>query len=985
MPRLSVWINLAAGMIIGFVATATGQTPSFERDVLPILTANCLSCHGGTSIYTQAGLDLRTAASVLRGSHNGPVVVKGSPEESVLYQKVSTRAMPPAAFKLTLTDAQIQTIRKWIEAGALSEIAEKKTTELDEESIRFEKEARPILAARCVGCHGGQNPTAGLDLRTLDSILKGSISGPVVVEGASDKSLLIRKIVNNKMPPPGVGEPLTTAQVESLRQWIDKARFSSRSQVAPLRETFTSAEAPEVTEKDRQFWAFRKPVAQRSPQVKSKDRVRTPIDSFVLASLEAKGLTLSPEAPSQTLMRRAYFDLTGLPPTPEEIRAFAADTKPGAYERLVDKLLASPRYGERWGRHWLDVTGYTDVTGFEVFPESFAVLEGMWRFRDYVVRAFNEDKPYDRFLTEQLAGDELVDWRNAKKYNPQIVDSLIATGFLRNVDDHTDSDIVDLPHERYEVLFQVAEKVSSGVLGLTVACARCHSHKYDPIPQRDYYRFLSILAPAYNPMNWKQPKNRVLATVSQSDEDEIKRHNDELDRTIAGVQKELDDLLRPYQERLLEEKLQKLPAEIRVETKAALEAPKDKRDEVQQFLLKKFGDSLKVNPQELDQILKEDDKATKAKFDQQIKTLNGYRRPLEKIQALWDTGPPSTMRLLQRGSVESPGPKVQPGVLTVLSDPGKSDIVRPPDTQGTSSGYRLAFARWLTSQDHPLTARVMVNRVWQHHFGKGIVETPDNFGRQGALPTHPQLLDWLALDFMQHGWTLKRLHRMIMTSSVYRQSSRQPAEDQPSVAKKIDPENRLLWRMNLLRLEAEVVRDSVLAVSGKLDPGSGGKSILLASRPEGFQTVSEKDPTPNAKYRRSLYLLARRNYPLEFLQVFDFPVIQVNCNRRINSATPLQSLTMLNDEFIVENARNLAERVTAIAAAQDVSKWIETAYLLTLSRMPRPSEVKICQANLEKQTQLYLRANTEPQQAQKAALANLCQMLMGTNEFLFVD
>ena len=274
------------------------------------------------------------------------------------------------------------------------------------------------------------------------------------------------------------------------------------------------------------------------------------------------------------------------------------------------------------------------------------------------------------------------------------------------------------------------------------------------------------------------------------------------------------------------------------------------------------------------------------------------------------------MRLLQRGSVESPGPKVQPGVLTVLSAPGKSDIVRPPDTQGESSGYRLAFARWLTSQDHPLTARVMVNRVWQHHFGRGIVETPDNFGRLGAPPTHPELLDWLALDFMQHGWTLKRLHRLIMTSSVYRQSSRQPAEDHSSLAKRLDPENHLLWRMNLLRLEAEVIRDSVLAASGKLDLTPGGPPILLASTPEGLQAVSSKD-LPNAKYRRSLYLLARRNYPLEFLQVFDFPVIQVNCNRRINSATPLQSLTMLNDEFIVENARNLADRVMAVAGAQE--------------------------------------------------------------------
>jgi len=518
-----------------------------------------------------------------------------------------------------------------------------------------------------------------------------------------------------------------------------------------------------------------------------------------------------------------------------------------------------------------------------------------------------------------------------------------------------------------------------------VGCARCHSHKYDPIPQKDYYRFLSIFASAYNPWNWTQPKNRVLSTVSPSEEEEIKRHNADLDKPVAELQKELDTLLKPYQERLLDTKLQNLPAEIRAETKAALETPADKRDDVQKFLVKKLGDSLTVKPEEVEKALKEADAAAKAKIDRQIKTLNSYRRPLEKIQVLLDVGPPSTMRLLQRGNVEMPGPKVQPGALTVLSDPGKSDIVRPPEAQGKTSGYRLAFARWLTSRDHPLTARVMVNRVWQHHFGRGVVETPDNFGKLGAGPTHPELLDWLAVDFMQHGWTLKRLHRQIMTSSVYRQSSRQPADGESSLARKADPENYLLWRMNLKRLEAEVIRDSVLAASGKLDRTLGGPAILLEPRPEGLQTVSEKDPTPNAKYRRSLYLLARRNYPLEFLQVFDFPVIQVNCNRRINSATPLQSLTMLNDEFMVESAKHLSERVITTAGERNPSKWIETAYLLALSRKPTSSELKICAENLDKQKQLYLNANTAPQQAEKAALGIFCQMLMGTNEFLFVD
>ena len=462
---------------------------------------------------------------------------------------------------------------------------------------------------------------ASLDLRTLDSVLKGGITGPVVMEGASDKSMLIRNILSSKMPPPGTNAPVTAAELETLRQWIDKARFTARPQVAAIRETFTPAEAPEVTEKDRQSWAFRKPVAQPVPKVKNQQRVRTPIDAFVLAKLEAKGLNLSAEASSQTLMRRAYMDLIGLPPTPEEMKAYAADTRPGAYERLIDRLLASPQYGERWGRHWLDATGYTDVTGADIFLETIEVHEGMWRYRDYVVRSFNEDKPYDRFVTEQLAGDELVDWRNAKKFTPQMLDSLTATGYLRSVYDHTDADIVNLPHERYEVLFHVAEKVSSSLLGLTVGCARCHSHKYDPIPQRDFYRFLSIFAPAYNPWNWTQPKNRVLATVSPSDEEEIKRHNADLDKPIADLQKELATLLKPYQERLLDAKLQTLPAEIRTETKVALDTPADKQDDVQKFLVKKFGDTLKVKPEDVEKTLKEADATAKAKIDRQIKTL----------------------------------------------------------------------------------------------------------------------------------------------------------------------------------------------------------------------------------------------------------------------------------------------------------------------------------------------------------------------------
>jgi len=975
---------------IGFVlslcsGTVLADAPRFERDVLPIFTANCLSCHGGTSVYTQSGLDLRTAAATFKGSYNGPVVVKGSPEKSVLYQQVANKLMPPPAFKLTLTAEQIETIRRWIEGGALSDQPLAGSDDLAAEQARFEKEALPILSSRCFSCHGNDKPMAGLDLRTLASVLKGSANGPVVVEGASDKSILIRKVASRSMPPPGMGEPLSETQIGALRGWIDKAHFSSPSAQSPtLRTTFSAAEAPEITSKDREFWSFRKPIAQAVPKVKNRDRVRTPIDAFVLAKLEAKGLTFSPDAPNLTLMRRAYFDLIGLPPTPEEVRQFLADTRPGAYERLVDRLLASPHYGERWGRYWLDAAGYSDSAGFDNILETHEIMTGMWRYRDYVVQSFNNDKPYDRFLTEQLAGDELVDWRSAKKYTPQMVDSLVATGYLRNVYDRTSMDIVNLAGERYDVLFHLMEKVSTSVLGLTVGCARCHSHKFDPIPQRDYYRFLSIFTAAYNPVNWAQPKNRYLPDVSKPDQEEIARHNAEIDPPLNELRKELAGLRRPYEERLLEEKLSVVPEEIRADTRNALETPEDKRDAVQKFLAQKLGNKLKVTSKEVERILQEPDKTKSHELEEKIADWVRLQRSFQNIPALWETGPPPTMRLLQRGSVESPGPKVEPGLLTVLSAPGKTDITRPPDAVGPTSGYRLALAHWLTDPEHPLTARVMVNRVWQQHFGTGIVATPENFGHMGVPPTHPELLDWLAVNFMENGWTLKRVHRMIMTSTTYRQMSVQPSDGQASMAKTVDPENHLLWRMNLIRLDAEAIRDTILAASGKLDRTVGGPPVLLKARPDGLQTINEDSTIPNAKWRRSLYVLARRVFPMDFLSVFDYPIMQTNCTRRINSATPLQALTMLNDEFLVDNARDLAERVNATAGG-NLTRKIEAAYLLALARKPTEIELRMGESHLKKEEDLYAKGNFPADRASRSALASLCQMLLSANEFLFVD
>jgi hypothetical protein len=381
----------------------------------------------------------------------------------------------------------------------------------------------------------------------------------------------------------------------------------------------------------------------------------------------------------------------------------------------------------------------------------------------------------------------------------------------------------------------------------------------------------------------------------------------------------------------------------------------------------------------------ETDKAASAKLEGQIQVLNGYRRKLEKIQALWDVGHVPTIRLLQRGSAESPGPKVTPGFLSVVCASGDCAAVRPDATQGQTSGLRLAFAHWLTSRNNPLTARVIVNRIWQGHFGKGIVETPDNFGKMGSPPTHPELLDWLAVDFMQHGWSAKRLHRLILTSTVYRQSSRQTAEPRVAKANQIDPDNHLLWRMNLRRLEAEALRDAVLAVSGKLNVAMGGPAIMLKTWPNGLETVSDPD-APSGAFRRSVYLLARRTYPLTFLGVFDYPIIDATCPRRVPSATPLQSLTLLNDEFIVQSARDLAERGNRLAGdAEPDPRKIEDVFTLALARSPSKSEIAISEEYLHKQRELNLAANLTEKEARGRALASLAQMLLGSNEFLYVE
>jgi hypothetical protein len=718
--------------------------------------------------------------------------------------------------------------------------------------------------------------------------------------------------------------------------------------------------------------------------------VRTPIDAFLLARQEALGLTFSPEASRTTLLRRASLDLVGLPPTPEEIEAFLADTNPGAFERQIDRMLDSPHYGERWGRHWLDVAGYTDSPHYTPDKAGNILTFDDWRYRDYVVRSFNQDKPYDQFLTEQLAGDECVDWKAAATYTPEILEPLIATGYLRTTPDWTHS--VEYPNYRFDTLSRVVDNISTGVLGLTMGCVRCHRHKFDPIPQEEYYRLMAVFATAYNPDEWLRPAERFLADVPPPDKAEIDRHNAMVETRTAEIAKELEKLRAPHRKQLSAAKLEKLPEVLRFDIEAALALPAAQRNEIQRYLAGKFEPLLAVSNQELENSFNDAEKQAVASLTNESGALLASRRTFGRIQGLCDVGKPPDLHLLIRGDATTPGKVVEPGFPSVLCPPGRSVIERPAETKGDSSGRRLALAKWLTSRDHPLTARVMVNRIWQHHFGRGIVATPENFGHSGMPPTHPELLDWLAVDFMAHGWSVKRLHRLIMASTAYRQSAGRPQPRESSVAGTADPENDLLWRMNLRRIEAEVLRDAVLAVSGKLDPTTGGPPVPVEVNPDGLVTVSEKGPTPTSHWRRSLYVRSLRGshplgqgFKLSMFEIFDYPEIVINCTHRSNSTTPLQSLALVNSKFMREQSRYFADRVRALSGeTAPAGRLIETAFRLALGRPPGANESGFCEEFLSAQRHVFMAEKQDQEGSAKQALSSLCLMLLASNEFLYI-
>jgi len=845
--------------------------------------------------------------------------------------------------------------------------------------LTFEKDILPIIKAKCIRCHAGVEPKAGLNLTSTSALLSGGKSGAALRIRAAESSLLYEMVSSEKMPP--VGQKLTADEKGLIRKWInDGASGVSNAATIDRYDDVTTA-VP---------WSFRPPVRPVVPDVRNSDRVRNPIDSFVFRQLEKNNLTPSAQAGRLTLLRRASFDLIGLPPVPEEVEQFIADDRPGAYERMIDRLLASPQYGERWARHWLDVAGFTESAG--ILNEDRA-LPLAWRYRDYVIRAFNSDKPYDRFLQEQIAGDELTDYwsafENEDELPDEVVEGIIATGFLRTAADPSRPDFSTIKNAAaqyfYPTVFDTLQIVGSSTMGLTVQCARCHNHKFDPVPQIDYYRMQAVFTTAYRTEKWIPQMNRRLPIATKRQKEAAAKINAEVAAAVKVLKAEQADLRKTFAARVFSDQLELLPEELREDVKSALNAKPESRTEVQKYLAGKFEEKLRPEGEKLDEVITEYPEYTQGtkRINAKITAEESQRRLFDEVRALYDQPGEVTTPVLLRGDALTPGPLVEPGVISTIASPEPFEWLAP-ESESKTSGRRLAFARWLTQQEHPLTARVMVNRIWMHHFGTGIVATPDDFGVSGASPSHPDLLDWLATEFVRSGWSIKHIHRLILHSSTWQQSSR-VFEEHRTVCEKVDPDNALLWRQTMRRLEAEPLRDAMLAASGTLSSPMFGAGQAVVRQKDGEVIV----PVEQDQNRRSIYVTIHRLNPETMLEVFDQPNISVNCTQRSTSTVSTQALTLLNSDAMTRVASAFATRVEAEGANDPVGRVVLTAF----TREAGPAEHELLSEFFDEQIMLYLEEHAESDRLKSAvvagarhkAMADLCHMLMSSNEFVYVD
>ncbi len=801
-----------------------------------------------------------------------------------------------------------------------------------DDAVRFfEERVRPLLATRCQGCHNEELKTSGLSLASRETALQGGTRGVAIVPGSPENSQLIAAIEQSgplQMPPTG---PLSDSEVEDFRTWIRDGAVWGNAGGDPA-----AAMA---------LWSLRPVQRVEPPRIRNADLARNAIDQFILARLEAEGLEPSPEADRRTLIRRASLDITGLLPTPEEVREFVEDDSPDAYGRLVERLLESPHYGERWGRHWLDIARYADTNGYSIDgPRS------IWRYRDWVIQALNDNMPFDRFVIEQVAGDLLPDPTEAQ---------LVATGFHRNTMVNQEGGI-DFEQYRVEAVVDRVRTTGAAFLGLTLACARCHDHKFDPISQREFfqiYSFFNSVDELGGNLEETVGRSRMMHPILEFGDPESLAERDRIEREIDELRTELSEFARSLEATWDERFPPGDEPEIEI-ARDIIAIPPEERSSVQDSVLKR---TFSKHVEEYE-----------AKGDEIGKLMRSLPE-IEWTMVMRDLPEPRDSYIHVQGDFTRKGAPVEPGTPQVLPP-------LPPD----ASLNRLGLARWLVSDENPLTPRVTMNRVWQRYFGLGIVETENDFGSQGSEPSHPELLDWLASEFVRRDWNFKDMHRLILHSATYRQASAHRAD-----AAEVDPGNRLLASQNRLRLEAEIIRDVALTASGLLSPVIGGPSVY-PPQPAGAGQFTQVDRNWKAdegagRFRRGMYTYFIRSAAHPGLVLFDAPIAQESVTRRNRSNTPLQALTLLNDESQTEFAAGLASRV--LKHSNEREDRIRHAFEICLSRPPeRPEQERLAEflgsMRDEFATDSEAREETGADSAEAAAWTAAARVMINLDEFV---
>ncbi len=767
--------------------------------------------------------------------------------------------------------------------------------------LTFERDVRPIFRAHCYDCHGATDEMQGdLDLRLVRFMTAGGESGPVIVPTKTDESYLVQRLRSGEMPPGD--DHLSARELATIERWISEGARTARP------EPKTIGPGLGITQEERGYWAFQSVRRPDVPLLPQESRSRTPVDALIL-SVAMKDSSFAPDADRLTLVKRAYLTLTGLSPPVEALNRWKRHSNDDWFERMVDELLASPHYGERWARHWLDVAGYADSEGY---TEADQRRSWAWKYRDWIIRSLNTDKPFTDFVNEQLAGDELAGPVHGE-LTPTQIELLTATGFLRMAADGTGSGANE-PQDRNQVIADTIQIVSTALLGLSVQCAQCHDHRYDPIPQTDYYALRAVFEPAFDWRNWKTPKQRQITLYTDTDREKA-----------AGIEAKAQQLMAEmkaqeskYMAQALKAELNKYDEPLRSQLHEAYKTPKDKRTQQQKDLLYKHPKIDHLNTGELYLYIMKW-RQEKADWYNRMAEVRAKKPPEHFLRAFIEAeenGKLPETRLFHRGDHQQPKQLVTPAALTVTSSAGKRREFPTNDESLPTTGRRLALAKWLTSKDHPLVARVIVNRIWMHHFGQGIVKTPSDFGKFGTRPTHPKLLDWLADEFVRSGWSIKSLHRLIMRSTVWRQ---QPSDHRATQSVSESPEvqgtsladasgnrsnspSRAPNLRRLVQLEAETIRDRMLAASGNLSP------LMFGAPDEVKEDISGQTIVDDEQTRRSIYVQVRRSQPLDVLRAFDAPVMETNCECRTVSTVATQSLMLLNGDFTLRQARELANR-----------------------------------------------------------------------------